>query len=87
MNVAPDNSSDPAAATASDNVATDRPTDTNPPWTIRNMPTADRDAATAAARRKQQTVAEWLGEAIRAYVAAERGNGASYGDSANLGRL
>jgi hypothetical protein len=25
-------------------------------------------------------MAEWLGEAIRAYVAAERGNGASYGE-------
>ena len=42
--------------------------------------------ATAAARRKQQTVAEWLGEAIRAYVAAERGNGAAYGASCKPGQ-
>jgi hypothetical protein len=42
------------------------------PWTIRNMPGPDRDAAVAAARRAGVTVATWLAEAIRAHVARER---------------
>lgn len=42
-------------------------------WTIRDMDTADRDAALAAARRADMRVPDWLGMAIRAYVAAERG--------------
>ena len=49
----------------------DEPSDDGP-WTIRNMPGPDRDAAVAAARRAGVTVATWLAQAIRAHVGAER---------------
>jgi hypothetical protein len=42
------------------------------PWTISPMSGSDRALATAAARRAGLTIGEWLGEAIRAKVAAER---------------
>lgn len=40
-------------------------------WTIRGMQPTERAAALAAARRADKTVAEWIGEAIRAYIATE----------------
>ena len=64
--------------TPDENVRTERLTEPSPPWTVRNMPRADRDAAVEAAKRADKSMAEWLGEAIRSYIAAERTDAASY---------
>ena len=44
-------------------------------WKIRNMDEADSREAVKAAERQNTTTAVWLGQAIRAHVATERGNG------------
>ena len=69
----------------SDDIDTTLTEDTSPPpatpadaddrWVVRKVGQAERDGAVAAARRARQTVGEWLGEAIRAKIAAERGEG------------
>ena len=41
-------------------------------WTVRDVGEADKAAALAAAKRREMPIGEWLGEAIRAYIAAER---------------
>jgi len=43
-------------------------------WKIRSMDEADSQEAVKAAQRGNVNVAVWLGQAIRAYVATERGN-------------
>lgn len=49
--------------------------DTGNKWTIRDMgpEDADRIAATAAAKRARESMADWLRGAIRLAIAAERG--------------
>jgi hypothetical protein len=42
------------------------------PWGIKWMGGRDRQMARDAAKRAKQTIGEWLGEAIRAYVESER---------------
>jgi hypothetical protein len=44
-------------------------------WKIRSMDEADSTEAVKAAQRHNVTTAVWLGQAIRAHVATERGNG------------
>lgn len=41
-------------------------------WTVRDVPEPDRAAAVDAAKRRDVSLGEWLAEAIRAYIAAER---------------
>jgi hypothetical protein len=48
-------------------------TDDVKPWTIKNVPPEDRNAAVAAAAREQMTIGEWLRRAIRAQVQADHG--------------
>ena len=47
-------------------------------WTIRSMEESDTELAAEAAKRAKRTVSAWLGEAIRAYVAAERTDNGGY---------
>jgi hypothetical protein len=42
------------------------------PWGIKWIAGRDRHVASLAAKRAKQTIGEWLGEAIRAYVEEER---------------
>jgi hypothetical protein len=42
------------------------------PWTIKAIPTEDRNAAIAAAGREGQTIGEWISRAIRAKIQADR---------------
>lgn len=46
-------------------------------WKVRSMDQADITEAVRAAGRSNVTTGVWLGRAIRAYVATERGNGAA----------
>ncbi|MDM7945839.1 MAG: hypothetical protein QUV20_05845 [Oceanibaculum nanhaiense] len=45
----------------------------NMPWSIKGVSTEARDAARAAVEASGGTMGEWLGEAIRAVAAEERG--------------
>ena len=59
----------PKAKTAGKNSTAKR----NMPWSIKGVSTEARDAARAAVEASGGTMGEWLGEAIRAVAAEERG--------------
>jgi hypothetical protein len=44
----------------------------DPPWTIKSMAQAEREAALSAAARADMSVGEWLAEAIRFKIGQER---------------
>jgi hypothetical protein len=48
------------------------------PWGLKRIATSDKELAIAAAKRANRRVGDWLGEAIRAHVAAEREPVAGY---------
>ena len=45
----------------------------DPSWGIKSMPTAEREAAAAAAKRHDRSQGEWLAEAIRTQLALDAG--------------
>jgi hypothetical protein len=49
------------------------PDDDVKPWTIKNVPPEERNAAIAAAQRASQTMGEWLSRAIRSQVKEDAG--------------
>lgn len=50
------------------------------PWGIKAMPWRERDLATAASKRADMTIAEWLALAIRRQLAAEQADAEPRGD-------
>lgn len=50
------------------------------PWGIKHIPGIDKATALAAAKRAHRAVGDWLGEAIRARVEAEREDRTGQGD-------